>query len=127
VEVQYAIFCGDIRFPTQPKEPVVLVKPLASLEFQGAEVVRMNMPLFVTFLNGDVKSRHNLDVKITSSSGQVLTTRDFKFEWRGNSPVQGERFIVDLPELHTSDTLTFSLVLDGEQQFKMKVPIKITS
>ena len=127
MEIQYAIFCAEVKFPDRPQGAVVLTKPLSAISFKGAKTAQMNMPLFATFLNGATGTRHNLDVKVISSSGEILATRDFKFQWRGTAPTQAECFVVSLPYLHTSNILTFSLILDGKEQCKMKVPIKITS
>ena len=126
MEIQYAIFCANVEFPDEPQGAVVLTKPLSAISLKGAKGGEMHMPLFTTFINGVAGSGHSLDVKVTKNSGEILSTRDFKFQWRGTAPTQAECFIVKLPCLRSSDLLTFALVLDGKEQCKMKIPIKIT-
>jgi len=125
MEIQYAMFCAHVQFPQKPGGSVVLTKPIANLTIEGAKSAEMDLPLFVTFLDDGGGGGNNLDVKIANSSGEIIATRDFKFNWRKNNPVQGECFVVPLPEMHNSDTLTFSLFINGENKYNTRIPITI--
>jgi hypothetical protein len=125
MEIQYAIFCEGVQFPDKLEGKIVVTHPISAPTLRKATVVQLNMPLFVTFVNGSAGSNHNLEVIAKGSSGDVIITRVFKFKWLETSVVQAECFIFELPEIHNSDTLTFSFILDGKPQCETKIPFRI--
>ena len=125
MEIQYAFFCEGVKFPDKPKGKITIIQPISAPTFKGVTSFQMNMPLFVTFINGDARSGHNLDVKAIDSSGNIIGLKEFKFRWQGTSPVQVARFMLELPKIDHSDILTFSFILDGEPQKEIKIPFRI--
>ena len=125
MEIQYAIFCEDVKFPDEPQGKIVMTHPISAPIIENTSAVKMKMPLFVTFIKGTKGTKYNLDVKVMSSSGSIIITKNFKFSWLKASRAQSECFIFELPEIHDSDTLVFSLILDGVEQHRLKIPITV--
>ena len=123
MEIQYAVFCEDVKFPDEPQGKIVMTQPISAPKMKGARAVQLKMPLFVTFIKGTKGTEYKLTVKVTGSSGSTLITRDFKFGWPKASLARAECFVLELPEINNSDTLIFSLILDGLEQHRLKIPI----
>ena len=125
MEIQYAIFCEQVKFPDKPRGKFILTQPITSPTFPHANAVEINMPLFATFINGETGRNYNLKVIVVSSSGEPLNIREFIVTWTGDSTAQADCFTVPLPLIHNSDTLTFTLYLDEIEQGKLRVPITL--
>ena len=125
MEIQYAIFCENVSFPDKPRGKFVLTQPITSPTFLNTDTVQFEMPLFITFINGSVGSNHNLKVIAVSSSGEPLYTGEFIVKWTVTSLAQADCFIIPLPLINNSDTLTFTLVLDNEEQRTMRIPVTL--
>jgi hypothetical protein len=123
MEIQYAIFCEDVKFPDEPQGKIVMTQPISARKIKGAGAVQLKMPLFVTFIKGTKGTEYKLTVKVTGSSGNTLITKDFKFGWPKASLARAECFVLELPEINNSDTLIVSLILDEVEQHRLKIPI----
>ena len=121
MEMQYAIFCANVKFPNKPQGAVVLTKPISGITTQNISDIAF--PLFVTFINCTL-GRHNFEIKISDISGKINTTRDFQFECNRISLSHAECFSVEFP-IHNTDLLTFSMILDDIPQNDIKLPIKV--
>lgn len=125
MEIQYAIFCEDVKFPDEPQGKIVITHPLSAPTTKNTSAVQLKIPLFATFIKGTKGTDYKLDVKVMDSSGNIIIIRDFKFRWLKASRAQAECFVVELPEINKSDTLTFALILDGVEQRILKIPITL--
>jgi hypothetical protein len=123
MELQYAIFCENVQFPDKPQGAIVLTKPLSNLIVGGVD--ELEFPLFVTFVNG-ASGTHHFKVEVSNGSGEIITTRDFDFNWDRASISRVECFLVRFP-IRRSETLTFSLYLNGDKQREIKFPIRVRS
>jgi hypothetical protein len=127
MEIQYAIFCEQVKFPESTRGKILLTQPITSPTIttnSKTTTAQLNLPLFITFINGASPITHNLEVKVTTSLGGLTVIKDFNFDWSGKTAVQAHCFIVILPKIQVPNTIHFTLYLDGEEQCQIKVPIK---
>ena len=125
MEIQYAIFCEEVKLPDEPQGKIVMTHPISAPTIKNTSAVQMKMPLFVTFIKGTKGTKYKLDVKVMSSSGSIIITKNFNFSWLKASRAQAECFVLELPEINNSDTLIFSLILDGVEQHRLKIPVTL--
>jgi hypothetical protein len=123
MELQYAIFCANVQFPDNAQGAIVLTRPLSNLI--AGRVDEVEFPLFVTFVDGALGT-HHLKVEVSNSSGEIITMRGFDFNWDRTSISRTECFLVRFP-IRQSETLTFSLYLNGDKQREIKFPVRVRS
>jgi len=118
LQIQYAVFCQHIDFA---KSPHVFTHPVSNLVIDDiAKFADLEMPLFVTFVNG-TPSGHHLKIEIITPARKI-TLPDFKFNWPSKKVTYGEVFPVKFqPDIF--GLYTFRLIVDGDILREIPIPV----
>ena len=121
MELQYAVLCHRVDIPTQDNEELCLSMLLSSIIVPNAS--SSGFPLFVSFINCP-EGRHDVRVECSNFAREVISTTNHILNCIQTSYECYDSFLVRFP-IQKTDLLAFSIYLDGIEQRKIKLAVKV--
>ena len=122
MELQYAILCEKVKLPTPTDSTFLLSQPVTSFTVKrGSPTWRF--PLVSMFINCGGGER-KFTVEVSNFDGEVISVKDITLKCFAENINCFNSSLIDIP-VQKTDLLTLTLYLDGIEQRKIKLPIKV--